>query len=87
MTLLASRMVLCASVGMTSSSLPRHLYCGHGDSEFAAKAAAGNRAEVALGRLGVERATSADVKQVASVWLTIIHRRSTDRGTWLCMKK
>jgi len=65
MTLLAICLGLCASVGMTSSALSQHSHHGHGDSKFAAKAAAGSIAEAALGRLGVERASSADVKQFA----------------------
>jgi len=65
MTLLAICLGLCASVGMTSSASPQHSHHGGGDSEFAAKAAVGNMAEVALGRLGVERALRADVKQFA----------------------
>jgi putative membrane protein len=65
MTLLAICLGLCASVGMTSSASPQHSHHGGDDSEFAAKAAGGNMAEVALGRLGVERALSADVKQFA----------------------
>lgn len=65
MTIFAICLGLCASVGMTSSASPQHSHHGQGDSEFAVKAAAGNMAEVALGRLGVERASSADVKQFA----------------------
>ena len=63
MMLLAMCLGLCASVGMTSSALSQHSH--HGDSKFAAKAAAGNMAEAALGRLGVERASSPDVKRFA----------------------
>lgn len=65
MALLAICVGLCASVGITSSASPQHSHHGHGDSEFAAKAAADNMTEVALGGLGVERASSADVKQFA----------------------